>query len=140
MLLMCLNMYTSFKLHCLKQLPLFFNAAVVLEAFKELLCFTFARLFEAKHSVLKGNYPISPANPAPQRPSLTWGTQQRHFPKRPGCFCSPFAQDALQAPELRDALGADRPTIPALSAPATEPISDAGTNRQLVLTPFGWND
>jgi len=43
-----LNTYTSFKLHCLSQLPLFcpFNAAVVLAAFEELISFIFARLFK----------------------------------------------------------------------------------------------
>lgn len=79
----CLITSSSFKLHCLKQLPSFFsfNAAVVLEAFEELISFTFARLFKFHYSVPKANYHIDSANPTAHWPSFNSGTQQKHFPK-----------------------------------------------------------
>lgn len=68
----CLNTSSSFKLHCLKQLPSFFSfdAAAVLEAFEELISFTFARLFKFHYSVPKANYHIDSANPTAHWPSF----------------------------------------------------------------------
>lgn len=139
-------MYTSFKLHCLNRVPLFFsfNAAAVLEASEELTSLIFARLFKFQYSVAKAT--IASILPTQQLSSHRSTEEQNRNTLQNlwvGLLSLPSLRMLQNLPSSWMKLGLTSYTAhkPVLSAPTTvKLISDAEPRCQLVLTSFRQND